>query len=86
MRKLLLAGVAVIGPVGLASAQTTPAPMPMAPLGYPTQPSSFLGGNNSLNSSGAALPAARARRRRAALSSTSTGAWRCTRPSLVATG
>lgn len=52
MRKLLLAGVAVFGSVGLASAQT-PAPMPMAPLGNVTAPTSFLGGNNSNNSQGA---------------------------------
>ena len=58
MRKLLLAGVAVIGPVGLASAQTTPAPMPMAPLGNVTAPSAFLGGNNKFNSDGSGGTAA----------------------------
>ena len=66
MRKLLLAGVAVIGSVGLANAQTTtttttttaaPAPLPMSNLGYPQQPSSYLGGNNANNQDGSALVA-----------------------------
>ena len=58
MRKLLLAGVAIFGSVGLASAQTAPAPMPMAPLGNVTAPTAFLGGNNQFNSDGSGGAAA----------------------------
>ena len=56
MRKLLLASAATVGLVGTAVAQTPPAPTEM--LGIPSQPSTYLGGNNSLNSDGSALPAA----------------------------
>ena len=55
MRKLLLASAATVGLVGTAVAQTPPAPTEM--LGIPSQPSTYLGGNNSLNSDGGALPA-----------------------------
>ena len=55
MRKLLLASAATVGLVGTAMAQTPPAPTEM--LGIPSQPSTYLGGNNSLNSDGSALPA-----------------------------
>ena len=55
MRKLLLASAATVGLVGTAMAQTPPAPTEM--LGIPSQPSAYLGGNNSLNSDGSALPA-----------------------------
>jgi predicted porin len=54
MRKLLLASAATVGLVGTAMAQTPPAPTEM--LGIPSQPSAYLGGNNSLNSDGSALP------------------------------
>ena len=54
MRKLLLASAATVGLVGTAVAQTPPAPTEM--LGIPSQPSTYLGGNNSLNSDGGALP------------------------------
>ena len=56
MRKLLLASAATVGLVGTAVAQTPPAPTEM--LGIPSQPSTYLGGNNALNSSGAQLPKA----------------------------
>ena len=55
MRKLLLASAATVGLVGSAVAQTAPVPTEM--LGVPSQPSVYLGGNNSLNSDGSALPA-----------------------------
>jgi len=55
MRKLLLASAATVGLVGTAVAQTPPAPTEM--LGIPSQPSTYLGGNNALNSDGSALPA-----------------------------
>ena len=55
MRKLLLASAATVGLVGTAVAQTPPAPTEM--LGIPSQPSTYLGGNNSLNSDGGAIPA-----------------------------
>jgi outer membrane protein OmpU len=54
MRKLLLAGTATISLIGAAVAQTPPAPTEM--LGIPSQPSTYLGGNNSLNSDGGQLP------------------------------
>jgi predicted porin len=54
MRKLLLASAATVGLVGTAVAQATPAPTEM--LGIPSQPSTYLGGNNSLNSDGGPLP------------------------------
>jgi hypothetical protein len=54
MRKLLLASAATVGLVGTAMAQTPPAPTEM--LGIPSQPSTYLGGNNSLNSDGGPLP------------------------------
>ena len=54
MRKLLLASAATVGLVGTAVAQTPPAPTEM--LGIPSQPSTYLGGNNSLNSDGGPLP------------------------------
>ena len=54
MRKLLLASAATVGLVGTAVAQTPPVPTEM--LGVPSQPSTYLGGNNSLNSDGSALP------------------------------
>jgi len=54
MRKLLLAGVAVVGSVGVASAQT--ATMPMSPTqGLPTQYNAIMAGNNSNNSDGSPL-------------------------------
>jgi hypothetical protein len=56
MRKLLLASAATVGLVGTAVAQTPPAPTEM--LGIPSQPSTYLGGNNSLNSDGGPLPTA----------------------------
>jgi hypothetical protein len=56
MRKYLLAGAAMIGSIGVASAQTptTTTTLPPAPLspGIPTQPSVYLGGNNILNEDG----------------------------------
>ena len=55
MRKVLRASAATVGLVGTAVAQTPPAPTEM--LGIPSQPSTYLGGNNSLNSDGGALPA-----------------------------
>jgi hypothetical protein len=55
MRKLLLASAATVGLVGTAVAQTPPAPTEM--LGIPSQPSTYLGGNNALNSDGGPLPA-----------------------------
>jgi len=54
MRKLLLASAATVGLVGTAVAQTPPAPTEM--LGIPSQPSTYLGGNNSLNSDGGPMP------------------------------
>ncbi len=65
MRKLLLAGVAVVGSLGYANAQTTTtttttttaAPLPMSNLGYPSQPSSYLGGNNGINQDGGPMSA-----------------------------
>ena len=54
MRKLLLASAATVGLVGTAVAQTPPAPTEM--LGIPSQPSTYLGGNNALNSDGGPLP------------------------------
>ena len=56
MRKLLLASAATVGLVGTAVAQTPPAPTEM--LGIPSQPSTYLGGNNALNSDGGPLPSA----------------------------
>ena len=61
MRKLLLASAATVGMVGAAAAQTTVVqtqapPAPIGVMGIPSQPSSYLGGNNSLNSDGSALP------------------------------
>jgi outer membrane protein OmpU len=56
MRQHLLAGAAMIGSIGVASAQTptTTTTLPPAPLspGIPTQPSVYLGGNNILNEDG----------------------------------
>ena len=65
MRRLLLAGVAVVGSMGLANAQTTtttttttaPAPLPMSNVGYPQQPSAYLGGNNGINQDGGPMSA-----------------------------
>ena len=56
MRNLLLASAATVGLVGSAVAQTPPAPTEM--LGIPSQPSTYLGGNNALNSDGGPLPSA----------------------------
>lgn len=56
MRKLLLAGAAFIGSVGIASAQT--ATMPMSPTqGGNTQFNTIMAGNNQNNSDGSPLPA-----------------------------
>src|SRR5665213_2411905 len=61
MRKLLLAGAAVIGSVGVASAQTTTTttttamPMPMSAMGMPSQPAPYLGGNNAIDQDGGAM-------------------------------
>jgi hypothetical protein len=54
MRKYLLAGAAMIGSIGVASAQTTTTTLPPAPgsPGIPTQPSVYLGGNNILDEDG----------------------------------
>jgi outer membrane protein OmpU len=55
MRTYLLAGAAMIGSIGIASAQTTTTTtLPPAPLspGIPTKPSVYLGGNNILNEDG----------------------------------
>jgi Gram-negative porin len=64
MRKLLLAGVAVVGSMGLAHAQTTTtitttaAPLPLAPTeGYPAAPTGYLGGNNNINQDGGPMAA-----------------------------
>jgi hypothetical protein len=55
MRKLLLAGAAFVGSVGVASAQTA---MPMAPTqGGVTQYNAIMAGNNQNNSDGSPLPA-----------------------------
>jgi predicted porin len=51
MRKLLLAGVAIVGSAGIASAQTTT--LPMSPTqGLPTQYNAILAGNNPNNQDG----------------------------------
>src|SRR5271165_984939 len=53
MRKLLLAGTAVVGSVGLACAQTTPAPIPMQSLqGSISNYNGIQAGNNNQNSDG----------------------------------
>ena len=61
MRRVLLAGAAVIGSVGVAAAQTPPAPTlpPLPPStwtpptqGYPATGGVWLGGNNAINSDG----------------------------------
>jgi predicted porin len=63
MRKLLLAGVAVVGSMGLANAQTTTtnttttAPLPMGVMGMPAAPSTYLGGNNAINQDGGPMSA-----------------------------
>jgi predicted porin len=54
MRKYLLAGAAMIGSIGVASAQTTALPPAYVSPGTPSQPSAYLGGNNVLNSDGGA--------------------------------
>ena len=51
MRKLLLASAATVGLVGTAAAQS-PAPLPTEMLGIPSAPTTYLGGNNSLNQDG----------------------------------
>ena len=56
MRKLLLASAATVGLAGTAMAQTPPAPTEM--LGIPSQPSTYLGGNNALNWDGGPQPSA----------------------------
>ena len=60
MRELLLAGTATIGLIGAAAAQTTAVqtqpPPPIGIMGVPVAPSTYLGGNNSLNSDGGPLP------------------------------
>jgi predicted porin len=53
MRKLLLASAATVGMIGTAAAQAPmAAPVPTEMLGVPSQPSTYLGGNNSLNQDG----------------------------------
>lgn len=47
MRKLLLAGTALIGSVAVAAAQTPTMPYPGG--GFPTAPGAYLGGNNSFD-------------------------------------
>src|SRR5271166_3756794 len=53
MRKLLLTGTALVGSIGLASAQTTPAPVPMTSLqGSISSYNGVQAGNNNQNSDG----------------------------------
>jgi len=59
MRKLLLTGTALMGSIGLAAAQTPPpaSPLPIEMLGYPSQPSAPLTGNNAINQDGGPMGA-----------------------------
>jgi predicted porin len=56
MYKVLLAGAALVGSVGVAHAQTTAPTLPLAPGSYPTKPSIYLGGNNIMDQDGNRLP------------------------------
>jgi hypothetical protein len=60
MQKFLLASAAIIGIVGTAAAEqpapVAPATIPVGITSIPSQPTPYLGGNNLLNSNGAAMP------------------------------
>ena len=57
MQIFLLAGAAIAGLAGAASAQEpTAASLPVGLLGVPTAPSTFLGGNNIFNQDGGPMP------------------------------